>query len=288
MNLYNIIILTGLSGSGKSTAITSLEDSGYYCVDNLPIELLLKFLELPIKSVSIISGLAFVMDLRDSSFLSQHASVFDSLHEKGYNFELIFLEADDSVLLRRFSQTRRPHPVTSNDQLIDNIREERKQLVDLRKAAHRIIDTSSYNLHDLKFEMTGIVKSSHTDDGLRLSVMSFGYKYGIPSGADLVVDVRFLQNPYFVKELKPLSGLDDGVSSFVLKNEPARIFVEKYISLLDFLIPQYQREGKSYLTIAVGCTGGRHRSVAVAAEITGYLKSVYKNNLSITHRDIDL
>ena len=288
MNLYNIIILTGLSGSGKSTAITALEDSGYYCVDNLPIELLLKFLELPIKSVSIISGLAFVMDLRDSSFLSQHAAVFDSLHEKGYNFELIFLEADDSVLLRRFSQTRRPHPVTSNDQLIDNIREERKQLVDLRKAAHRIIDTSSYNLHDLKFEMTGIVKSSHTDDGLRLSVMSFGYKYGIPSGADLVVDVRFLQNPYFVKELKPLSGLDDGVSSFVLKNEPARIFVEKYISLLDFLIPQYQREGKSYLTIAVGCTGGRHRSVAVAAEITGYLKSVYKNNLSITHRDIDL
>ena len=288
MNLYNIIILTGLSGSGKSTAITALEDSGYYCVDNLPIELLLKFLELPIKSVSIISGLAFVMDLRDSSFLSQHASVFDSLHEKGYNFELIFLEADDSVLLRRFSQTRRPHPVTSNDQLIDNIREERKQLVDLRKAAHRIIDTSSYNLHDLKSEMTSIVKSSHNDDGLRLSVMSFGYKYGIPSGADLVVDVRFLQNPYFVKELKPLSGLDDGVSSFVLKNEPARIFVEKYISLLDFLIPQYQREGKSYLTIAVGCTGGRHRSVAVAAEITGYLKSVYKNNLSITHRDIDL
>ena len=288
MNLYNIIILTGLSGSGKSTAITSLEDSGYYCVDNLPIELLLKFLELPIKSVSIISGLAFVMDLRDSSFLSQHASVFDSLHEKGYNFELIFLEADDSVLLRRFSQTRRPHPVTSNDQLIDNIREERKQLVDLRKAAHRIIDTSSYNLHDLKSEMTSIVKSSHNDDGLRLSVMSFGYKYGIPSGADLVVDVRFLQNPYFVKELKPLSGLDDGVSSFVLKNEPARIFVEKYISLLDFLIPQYQREGKSYLTIAVGCTGGRHRSVAVAAEITGYLKSVYNNHLSITHRDIDL
>ena len=288
MNLYNIIILTGLSGSGKSTAITSLEDSGYYCVDNLPIELLLKFLELPIKSVSIISGLAFVMDLRDSSFLSQHASVFDSLHEKGYNFELIFLEADDSVLLRRFSQTRRPHPVTSNDQLIDNIREERKQLVDLRKAAHRIIDTSSYNLHDLKSEMTSIVKSSHNDDGLRLSVMSFGYKYGIPSGADLVVDVRFLQNPYFVKELKPLSGLDDGVSSFVLKNEPARIFVEKYISLLDFLIPQYQREGKSYLTIAVGCTGGRHRSVAVAAEITCYLKSVYNNHLSITHRDIDL
>ncbi len=288
MKRYNIIILTGLSGSGKSTAITALEDAGYYCVDNLPVELLLKFLELPINSDSVITGLAFVMDLRDRAFLSKHADVFDALHEKGYAFELVFLEADDATLLRRFSQTRRPHPVSSNDRLIDNIKAERVQLAGLRKAANRVIDTSSYNLHQLKSEMTTLVKKNNTGNGLNINIMSFGFKYGIPSGADLVVDVRFLQNPYFVKELKMLSGLDEGVSNYVLNNEIARTFMAKYLSLLDFLIPQYQREGKSYLTIAVGCTGGRHRSVAVSTSISAYFKQGVGSYISITHRDIDL
>ncbi len=285
---YTIIILTGLSGSGKTTALGALEDSGYYCVDNMPVELLPKLLALPIKRTTRMAGFAFVMDLRDKALLSNYTRVFESLMEKGYRYELVFLEADETILLRRFSQTRRPHPISVSDRLIDNIRSEKERLEGLRKAAHRIIDTSSYSFHQLKQEMITLATTSNGGNGLRINVLSFGFKYGIPTGADLVADVRFLQNPYFVKELEPLSGRDVNVQSYVIENEPASVFLEKYLSLLEFLIPLYQSEGKSYLTIAIGCTGGRHRSVAVATRLQEDLKTITGNSISITHRDIDL
>ncbi len=288
MKHLNIIIITGLSGSGKSTAATALEDSGYYCVDNMPVVLLPKFLELPIKSSPGISGIVFVMDLRDSDFIIKYPSIFTQLREKGCNFELFFLEADEQTLLRRFSQTRRNHPVSSKDSLADNIKEEMNQLSGLRKDADRIIDTSHYNLHKLKSVIASIVKKNQTLDTISINIMSFGYKYGVPQGADLVIDVRFLQNPYFVAELKPFSGLNSEVSKYVLDNDQAQAFLEKYLSLLDFLVPQYKNEGKNYLTIAVGCTGGRHRSVAVAMNVFQYMQEIKEKNISVTHRDIDL
>lgn len=288
MKRLNIIIITGLSGSGKATAATAFEDLGYYCVDNMPVDLLPKFLEFPIRSFSEVSGIVFVMDLRDSGFIEKYSGIFGGLRDKGFLFEVLFLEADEKTLLRRFSQTRRQHPVSTENSLIENIKAEINQLAGLRKDADRVIDTSLYNLHKLKAVIEGIVKQNKPSDTLSINIMSFGYKYGLPQGVDLVVDVRFLQNPYFIPELKPLSGLNKDVSDYVLTNEQAQTFLQKYFSLLDFLVPQYKAEGKSYLTIAVGCTGGRHRSVAVATSVCRHLQEHDEKNISITHRDIDL
>lgn len=280
--------MTGLSGSGKSTAITALEDEGFYCVDNMPVELLPKFLELPLKSISGISGLALVMDMRDKAFPARCEEVFDNLREKGFEFELVFLEADENVLQRRFSQTRRRHPISDGGSLIESIREEKKKLERLRKMAGRVIDTSNYNYHKLKSEMTVIARSGQMGSRLKINLMSFGFKYGIPSVADLVADVRFLQNPYFVEEMKLRTGLDEDVRRYVIENKPAREFLEKYLDLLGFLIPLYLNEGKSYLTIAIGCTGGRHRSVAITEAIYSHLQNTRPEAIIVTHRDIDL
>lgn len=289
MKHLNIIIITGLSGSGKATAATALEDLGYYCVDNMPVVLLPKFLTLPIKRSPDVKGIVFVMDLREKEFLLKYPEIFDQLREKGYQFQLFFLEADESTLIRRFSQTRRQHPVSTKNSLAENIREEMEQLAELRRDADLVIDTSHYNLHKLKSVVSEIVKQNSTYDTMAVNILSFGYKYGIPQGIDLMVDVRFLQNPYFVDELKHRSGLDDEVSNYVLNNDQARIFLEKYLALIDYLIPQYRIEGKKYLTIAVGCTGGRHRSVAVAMRLARHLKEAFEENkVSVTHRDIDL
>lgn len=288
MKRLNIIIITGLSGSGKATAATALEDAGYYCVDNMPVVLLPKFLELPIKSSPEVSGIVFVMDLREKEFLLKYPPILDQLREKGYNFQLLFLEADEKALMMRFSQTRRQHPISTKDSLIENIRNEIEQLSGLRKDADQVIDTTHYNLHKLKSVVADIVKNNTAHDTMAINILSFGYKYGLPQGADLVVDVRFLQNPYFVNELKELSGLDDNVSQYVLNNAPAQTFLEKYLALIDYLIPQYKIEGKNYLTIAVGCTGGRHRSVAVTMRIAQHLEALQEKDISVTHRDIDL
>lgn len=286
MKKLKIIIITGHSGSGKSTALAAFEDAGYYCVDNMPVELLPKFLELPIESDSVLAGIAFVMDLREKGFLSKYESIFQSLKQKGYHFTILFLEADEEVLLQRYSHTRRYHPLSQGKSLLEGIRTEQSQLEKLKAAANKIINTSKFNVHDLKSVIINIAQKRKNVAPMRTHIMSFGYKYGIPLDADLIMDVRFLANPYFVPELKDLDGISQEVANYVLNNVEARKFLEKYLELLDYLIPLYEKEGKAYLTIAVGCTGGRHRSVTIAQSIYQHIKNSNKK-IMITHRDIN-
>lgn len=287
MKKLNIFIITGLSGSGKSTAITALEDAGFYCVDNMPVALLPKFLELPIESGSEISGLAFVMDLREKGFLSMCPSIFESLNQKGYQLKILFLEADEDTLIKRYSQTRRHHPLSKGKGLLEGIRTEQEQLKHLKTSADKIINTSRYNVHDLRSAIRDIAQQSKSIDPMSINIVSFGFKYGIPNDASLIMDVRFLLNPHFVPELKMLDGKTETVKDYVLGNDNARTFLKKYLDLLDYLIPLYEKEGKAYLTIAVGCTGGKHRSVAIAEAIFKHIKKPERRIL-ITHRDIDL
>jgi len=249
-----IIIITGRSGSGKSTAIAAFEDAGYYCVDNMPVALLPKFLELPIKSNSEIAGLAFVMDLREKSFLSRYSPIFKTLKKKGHQFEILFLDADEETLLKRYSQTRRHHPLSQDKSLLEGIRTEQLQLKDLKIAADKIINTSHFNVHELKSVISDIAQKSKKFAPMKINILSFGFKYGIPREADLIMDVRFLSNPHFVPELKNLDGKNERVKNYVLDNDDARRFLKKYLDMLDYLIPMYEKEGKAYLTIAVGCT----------------------------------
>lgn len=281
----HIIILTGLSGAGKRTSLAAFEDAGYFCVENMPIELLPDFLDLPIESESEIAGLVFVMDLRSSNFIKKYADVFEHLTQKGYDFEIIFLEADEKILQQRFSQTRRPHPLPIGTNLPERIRAEGKRLSELRKAAGTIIDTTHLNVHELKFIIRSIARKHIRTNSMKIDIVSFGYKYGIPTFADLVMDVRFLPNPYFVPELKALTGENENVRNFVLDNPRTFAFLTKYFDLLDYLIPQYQNEGKAYLTIAIGCTGGKHRSVAVSCAMFDHLKQ-RNQSIDIDHRDI--
>ena len=285
--VLDIIIITGLSGSGKSTALAAFEDFGHYCVDNMPVLLLPKFLELPIQTGTEITGLTFVMDLREKGFLSNYKKVFDDLKEKGQHFEILFLEANEDVLVRRFSQTRRQHPLTQNKGLMEGIRDEKEKLADLRKIAHTIIDTSNYNVHQLKSRILNIAAKRRKFSSLHINVLSFGFKYGVPAEADLVIDVRFLRNPFFVPELKPLTGENSLVADYVIETDEARVFLEKYLNLLDYLLPLYDKEGKTYLTVAVGCTGGQHRSVAISRKVFDHIDKTGRN-VELTHRDIHM
>jgi len=289
VNKYKIIILTGLSGSGKSTAVAALEDAGFFCVDNMPVTLLPKFLELPVQKDTGIKGLAFVMDVREKSFLESWQPVFDDLRQKGYQFEILFLEADETVLLKRFSQTRRHHPLAGDKTLLDGIRDEKKLLEPLKDSATRILDTSGYNIHDLKSVIFNIGRDQESSESspMRLKITSFGFKYGTPHDADLIMDVRFLTNPYFVPELKAHNGQDGGVKAFVLNNATTRAFMNKFMELIDFLLPLYEKEGKAYLTIAVGCTGGRHRSVVIAGALADHIITSGRP-VVIIHRDMDI
>jgi len=282
-----IIIISGLSGSGKSTAIKALEDLGVFCVDNLPVVLLPKFLELRMGNDSEISKLALVMDIREKGFLSTYSDVLDSLSRQGYRFEIIFLEASEEILLRRYSQTRMHHPLSKGKSLREAIRNEREQLEGLRQIADKVIDTSHYNVHELKAVVLDHVLKVVKTGQVEVHILSFGYKYGIPYEADLVIDVRFLPNPYFVRELTGLDGTAPEVQAFVKKWDGTQIFLKKYLDLLDYLIPLYEKEGKSYLTVAVGCTGGRHRSIVIADEIFQHLKKKI-DNINLVHRDIEL
>ncbi len=285
-NHKKIVIITGLSGSGKSTALAAFEDAGFYCVDNMPVVLLPKFLVLPIESESDIAGLAFVMDLREKGFLAEYRNIFGTVKRQGYDFKIIFLDANEEILLQRYSQTRRHHPVAPGTSLVEGIRTERQLLQDLKKASDSVIDTSYYNVHELKANIINIAKKMTPLSPMRINILSFGFKYGIPIESDLIVDVRFLSNPYFVPELKAFDGETLKVKNFVLQNKEARLFLTKYIDLLDYLIPLYEKEGKAYLTIAVGCTGGRHRSVAIARAVFDHFQKTGKQ-IEITHRDIN-
>jgi UPF0042 nucleotide-binding protein len=285
MESPNIIIITGLSGSGMSTALAALEDAGFFCVDNLPVALLPKFLELHRQSMSEATRLAFVMDLREKEFLSRYTHVFAELEGTGYRPELIFLEASEEVLLRRFSETRRKHPLGKGGSVLDGIRIERARLAEVRHISHRVIDTSLYNTHQFKAVVREFAQKAMADSGMRVQVLSFGFKFGLPHDADLVCDVRFLPNPYFAPELKEMHGEMEPVRRHVLDQDVTRRFLAKYLDLLDFLLPLYEAEGKSYLTIAVGCTGGRHRSVTIAGEIHAHLEAAGKP-ARLAHRDL--
>jgi len=287
MKNLNIVIITGLSGSGKSMAIDALEDVGYFCVDNLPVLLLPKFLELHSGGVSEIQKLAFGMDLRQKEFVKNYQEIFHLLRKEGYRFVVLFLECAEEVLLKRYSETRRQHPIANGANLIDRIRSEKRQLKGLKEMADKIIDTSNLTVHQLKDVIIQHALQGVKMERMRISVLSFGFKYGVPLEADLLIDVRFIPNPHFIPELKKLDGKDERVQQFVTKWTETRKFFEKYFALLEYLLPLYEREGKSYLTIAVGCTGGRHRSVTVAEKILEHLKEE-KRELTLKHRDINL
>ena len=286
MKRLTIIIITGLSGSGKSTALDAFEDAGFYCVDNLPVALLPKFLELPMESDPDIEGIALVMDLREKDFLTKYTLIFEGLKREGYPFKILFLEADEEVLLQRYSATRRQHPLSPDKGLMEGIRAEKEQLKELRSAADTIIDTSKFNVHELKSNIFDVAQKIRKLGLMQINILSFGFKYGIPHEADLIMDVRFLANPYFIPELKALDGESQEIRDFILKKSETRKFLQKYFDLLDFLIPLYEKEGKSYLTIAVGCTGGRHRSVTIARSIHNHIKKD-KAHVQIFHRDIN-
>jgi len=280
-----ITVITGLSGSGKSTAIAAFEDAGHYCVDNMPVELLPKFLELPIERNSEVAGLAFVMDLREKGFTSKYKSVFNTMRDKGYRFRVLFLEADEKILIRRYSQTRRQHPLTHGQDLTEAIRSEKKLLADLKNEADVVINTSRYNVHNLKSVILDIAQQSQNYSSMRINVLSFGFKNGIPLNVDSIIDVRFLINPYFDPELKELNGESKAIRDYVLQNEETQVFLKKYFDLVDYLIPLYEKEGKAYLTLGVGCTGGQHRSATIARSIYEHLKN-HGKPVSLTHRDI--
>jgi UPF0042 nucleotide-binding protein len=285
--MQKVYIITGLSGSGKSTAIQAFEDASYYCVDNMPMELLPKFLELPLQENPGIKGLAFVMDMRSKNFIADYPTGICSIEAMGIPIRIIFLEADINTLLKRFSQTRRQHPVTSQRSLLDSIKFETKIMYPMKQTAHHNIDTSNYNVHELKSKILSLIHDKGESYSLtRINIVSFGFKYGIPNDADLVMDMRFLANPYFVPELKTLDGESQAVKQFILSNKETKNFLEKYLDLLDYLIPLYKRENKAYLTFAIGCTGGRHRSVAIARNIFEHLNKKGLNP-GLIHRDID-
>ena len=255
-------------------------------MDNLPVALLPKFLELPIESDAELTGLAFVMDLREKGFLGKYRDVLEELRRKKWQYKILFLEADEEVLVQRYSETRRHHPISREKSLIECIREEKKQLLEIKDIADRVIDTSSYTVHELKSVIFEIAERSKRLPSMHIYVTSFGFKYGLPPDADLVIDVRFVKNPFFVAELKALDGENPAVFNFVMDSAETREFIKKYQALLDYLIPLYEKERKAYLTIAIGCTGGRHRSVALAQVIHGHLLKQGKP-VELRHRDLE-
>jgi UPF0042 nucleotide-binding protein len=275
-----IIIVTGVSGAGKSTALKALEDAGYFCVDNLPLPLMNRFIDL-LSAAGESEQAAVGVDAREGEFLSTSRDVFQALRNEGHQLEVLFLDADDDILVRRFSETRRRHPLAGDD-LREGIAREREILRGLREEASAYVDTGHLNVHQLK----GVVHERYrrSADVLSVTLLSFGYKHGLPAEADLVFDVRFLPNPYFVEALSAASGEDASVRQFVLDNSDAREFMERTQALLEFYLPRAEREGKAYLTVAVGCTGGRHRSVAVVQELAKRLPG--RHPLTVRHRDL--
>jgi len=276
-----IVIITGLSGSGKTVALRALEDNDFFCVDNLPIAFIDSFVS-TISQNRETEKIGIGIDIREKGFLSEIPTVLKTLRNK-YRTEILFLEAEKDVLLRRFKETRRPHPLEGN--IGEAIQIEKERLALLREAADRIIDTSSFTPHQLRQFVISLYRVQKGKKAITIVLISFGFKFGTPQNIDLLFDVRFLPNPNFVPELKPLKGTDKRVSDYVLKKQEAKVFMSKIKALIDFLIPLYIKEGRSYLTIGIGCTGGNHRSPAIVERLQRYLKK-HPIDLSIVHRDI--
>jgi RNase adapter protein RapZ len=284
---HRIVVVTGLSGAGKSTATKALEDLGFFCIDNLPAMLLPKLLELVSHGTSDeVQRLAIVVDAREARFLDSTPAALEEVRREGHQLEVVFFDCADDVLIRRFSETRRRHPLSPDGSVQEGIAEERRMLAQLRGLADQIVDTTRMNVHELRDAITAKFGGPGEDDKLNVTLLSFGFRNGIPPASDLVFDVRFLPNPYFVEGLKPHPGTDPKVAAWVLERMQTQEFLARLESLLLFLIPQYRAEGKSYLTVSIGCTGGRHRSVAVAEELGRRLSEKHRANVKITHRDV--
>ena len=275
----DIYVVTGMSGAGKSSLLNFMEDNGFYCIDNMPPVLLPKFFELIDSENENINKVAFGMDIRGKGFFNDMLTVIDGLEEKNLDFKLIFLDARDSELIKRFNERRRPHPLSKDGSLKDGIQKEREILKELKDKSDYIIDTSSMKSSDLKDKLYEILSNTITRKKLTIVVESFGFKYGILEEADLVFDVRFLPNPYYLDDLRPLSGLDAEIKEFLEKFDATEEFFQKLVDMLDFLLLNYIKEGKNQLTIGMGCTGGRHRSVYMAERLYEYLKE--KKNLTV-------
>ncbi len=280
-----IVIVTGMSGSGKSTVAHTLEDSGYFCVDNLPVDLAPKLLELTEFRKEEPIRLAMIIDLRQRKFFPNSSAVLSTIRDSGSRVQILFLETRDEVLVRRYSETRRQHPLAPSGSVSDGIRREREELADIKAKAHWVIDTSDMTVHQLRDEIRKLFGPNRAGE-LKIVVTSFGYGKGIPLEADLLIDVRFLPNPYFVESLKQSTGQEKDVAEWVLSKETTRKFLSKFEDLLLFLLPLYIKEGKQYLTIAIGCTGGRHRSVAVAEHVAQRLREHQCKNIEVRHREL--
>ena len=280
------VILTGMSGAGKSTAIKMMEDIGFYCVDNLPIPLLEKFVELTTLQSAELQKVAVGIDIRSGQSFDELHGVLDHMKDNGVEYEILFLDAEDSVLVKRYKETRRNHPLAGGERVDKGIEEERKRLAFLKERADYIIDTTHLLTRELKKELNNIFVDNGKFSNMMISVLSFGFKYGIPEDADLVFDVRFLPNPYYVDELRPQTGMDEGVYNYVMDNETARQFAQKLEDMVEFLIPNYAKEGKTSLVIAIGCTGGKHRSVTLARVLYNRLVEKREYGIRLEHRDI--
>jgi len=280
------VVITGLSGAGKTQAVHCLEDMGFYCVDNMPPALVPQFAELCAHSHGRVTRVAVVMDIRGGYFFANLSEVVQALHTLGFRPRLIFLEASEETLLRRFKETRRRHPLaTRHRTLLDSVRLERKQLQELRASADKVIDTTDTNTKTLREEIAALFSEKVSRQRMLVNVLSFGYKYGVPVDTDLVFDVRFLRNPHYVPTLQPLTGMDRVVEEYVMTEDISRLFLQKLKDLLTFSLPLYGEEGKSYLTVAIGCTGGRHRSVLFARLIADDLRE-QGYEVVLEHRDI--
>jgi len=286
MITQKLVVVTGLSGAGKTQALRSLEDLGFFCVDNLPPALIPKFAELCAQAASKINKIALVVDIRGGEFFDTFFEVLAELDALEIRCEILFLEASNETLVRRFKESRRRHPLSMHGEVLEGIEEERSRLQDLRGRANKIIDTSSMTVQQLKEVISGIFADSAGAYGLHITVVSFGFKYGIPLDSDLVIDVRFLPNPYYQPALRSFTGNETAVREFVFNSRLTGEFMERFTGLVEFLIPQYSKEGKTTLMIAIGCTGGKHRSVALANRL-GEILIEKDFRVTVLHRDIN-
>ncbi len=281
------VIITGMSGAGKSSALKMLEDNDFFCVDNLPIELILKFAEITFRDKGEhVRNVALGIDIRSGQALEELDSVLAQMRNNKYHYEILFLDASDDVLIKRFKETRRAHPLMHEGRVDEGIREERKKLSFIRKQSDYIIDTSTLLTKELRMEIEDIFVRDKKYKNLFVTILSFGFKYGIPADADLIFDVRFMPNPYYVNELKHKTGNDEEVKKYVMDSEVSGIFLEKLYDMIKFLLPNYVKEGKNQLLIGIGCTGGKHRSVTVANEIYKKLSKDENLGIKVAHRDI--
>ncbi len=280
------VVVTGMSGGGKSTALKMLEDVGFYCVDNLPSSLIEKFVELITMPNGEITKVALGLDVRADQSFKETTRVLKALKEKGYQFEILFMEASEQVLIKRYKETRRVHPLAVEGRVEEGVRKEQEVLGTIRKMADYVIDTSNLLTRELKSELDRIFVRNEEYNSLMITIMSFGFKHGIPSDADLVFDVRFLPNPFYIDELKHKTGNDKEVQDFVMNFPDAEIFLEKLTDMVHFLVPNYVKEGKYRLVIAIGCTGGKHRSVTLANELYQRMKNQGEYGIKLYHRDV--